>query len=77
MTITDLTAHEVTYEDCYQRFTNPAAKHQLRLTFGRRKQTVVSSCNCGVVFTERRPEVDGMQATKDEYALHVMQVVTR
>ena len=77
MTVLDLTSHEVTRADCYQRFTNPQAKHQLRILWTRRKLTVRVLCNCGTTFTERRPELAQMQAIKDEYELHVMQVVTR
>lgn len=77
MSILDVTQYEVTTADCYQRYTNPQAHHQLRIRWIKGKQTCAVSCNCGAEFTARRPELQQMQAINDEYALHVMQVVNR
>ena len=77
MTVMDTREAPVSYEDCYQRYTNPAAAHQIRFKFDKPKTYIVPSCNCGEIFTKRRPDVAGaLRATLDEYALHVMQVVT-
>lgn len=78
MSILDIPQQELTEADCYQRYTNPAAVHQLRLRWAKgHKTTCAVSCNCGTSFTERRPELSQMQAIRDEYALHVMEVLIR